>query len=282
LSRAAAGVTAIILAGQRPGGDRLAEHVGATHKALIEIEGEPMLSHVVRAVAADGDFARILVISQEEGLLRNHPKLGWTAQDRRIEFASSAPTISKTVEGLLEEVGSDGRLFVTTADNPLLQQPILDTFLAGAAGSDVAVGLVERGTLLAAYPDSRRTWLPFRGGSYSGANLFWLGGGSSVRPLLDVWRRIEQDRKRRWRVVGAFGPLMLIAALLRLYTVEQAFGRIGERFGATARPVILPFPEACIDVDKLADLELVTRILARSGGADSSPGSNAEQKQPNH
>jgi hypothetical protein len=142
---------------------------------------------------------------------------------------------------------------------------MLHVFSEGAAGSDVAVGLVERRTLLADFPDSRRTWLPFRKGAYSGANLFWLGS-PKVLPLLDVWRRIEQDRKKKWRVVGAFGPLLLVAALLRLFTVGQAFARIGKRYGLAARPVVLPFAEACIDVDKPSDHAQATLILERRGG----------------
>jgi hypothetical protein len=140
----------------------------------------------------------------------------------------------------------------------------LHAFTDGSAGSDVAAGLVERRTLLAAFPESRRTWLPFRKGAYSGANLFWLGSPRAL-PLLDVWRRIEQDRKKKWRVVGAFGPLLLVAALLRLFTVAQAFARIGRRYGITTRPVVLPFAEACIDVDKPSDHEQATLILERQG-----------------
>jgi hypothetical protein len=82
-------------------------------------------------------------------------------------------------------------------------------------------------------------------------------------PLLDVWRRIEQDRKKKWRVVGAFGPLLLIAAVLRVFKIGQAFARIGKRYGIVARPVILPFAEACIDVDKPSDHALVTEILMK-------------------
>ena len=82
-------------------------------------------------------------------------------------------------------------------------------------------------------------------------------------PLLTVWRSIEQDRKRRFRVVGAFGPLLLMAALLRLLTIRQAFARIGRRYGLLARPVVLPFAEACIDVDKPEDHALATLILER-------------------
>ena len=49
-------------------------------------------------------------------------------------------------------------------------------FLDGAEGSDVAVAMVERDVLLTRYPESKRTWLKFRGGWWSGANMFRLRG----------------------------------------------------------------------------------------------------------
>ena len=44
-----------------------------------------------------------------------------------------------------------------------------------AAGADIAVGVVEQRNLLRRFPDAQRTWLKFRGGAYSGANLFAFG-----------------------------------------------------------------------------------------------------------
>ncbi len=85
-------------------------------------------------------------------------------------------------------------------------------------------------------------------------------------PVLDVWRKVEQKRKRSRAVLGAFGPFLLAAAALRLLTVEQAAARVGRRFGIVARAVALPYPEACIDVDKPADHALAEKVL-RSRGA---------------
>ena len=50
--------------------------------------------------------------------------------------------------------------------------------------------------------DSKRTWLKFRGGAYTGANLFALSS-PKVAPAIDMWRSVEQDRKKGWRIVVA-------------------------------------------------------------------------------
>jgi len=211
-----------------------------------------MLTRVVRTLLGHPRVDRVVVLG-----------------DRQIEpavtgasFEEAGGSIAETLSSALER--HDGPFLLTTADNPLLDAATIDAFLAGAEGADLAAGLVERRVLLSAYPGSRRTWLRFRGGAYSGANLFWLAG-PQVLPVLDVWRRVEQQRKRSRAVLGAFGPLLLAAIALRLLSVEQAAARVGRRFGIVARAVVLPYAEACIDVDKPADHALVEKILRRRG-----------------
>jgi molybdopterin-guanine dinucleotide biosynthesis protein A len=254
-------ITCILLAGRRPGTDPLAAHFGVKDKALIEIAGEAMLSRVARTLLHFDSTAEIIILAQDARALTGHRHTEWLAQEPGVRFEDSGNSVAGGIAAVLRRNPNSYPFLITTADNPLLDQPMLQSFSEGASGSDLAAALVERRTLLAAFPGSARTWLPFRKGAYSGANLFWLGGPKAL-PLLDVWRRIEQDRKKKWRVVGAFGPLLLIAALLRLFTLHQAFARIGRRYGIKAQAVVLPFAEACIDVDKPSDHELVTSILA--------------------
>ena len=152
-------------------------------------------------------------------------------------------------------------MLVTTADNVLLTPAMIAEFLAGAEGSDVAVAMVERAVLLARYPQSQRTWLKFRGGWWSGANMFRLRG-RRVLPLLDFWGRIERDRKKGLKIIAAFGPFLLIGALLRLFTIQQGVARAGLRFGLNATVVPMSDPEACIDADKPVDIVLIEAIMA--------------------
>lgn len=261
--KARAKVSALILAGRRPGADPLAAHFALADKALIEVAGEAMLSRVARTLLTHPRIGRILVLGDPQ--LPAHPALARLAQESRIAFQAADASIADTLNSVLRRHRADAPFLITTADNPLLDHRTIDAFLAGAEGADLAAGVVERRVLLAAYPGSKRTWLPFRRGAYSGANLFYLAG-PQVLPVLDMWRKVEQQRKRRRLVLGAFGPFLLAAILLRLLTVEQAAARIGRRFGIDARAVTLPFAEACIDVDKPSDHALAETILRRRTG----------------
>jgi len=256
--------TAIILAGQRPGVDPLAAHFGQDFKALIEVDGEPMLSRVARTLAGRQDVARIIVLAQQSATLIDHPKTAWMKADSRIEPRDCG---SSVVQAIIDTLAANTQAYpflLTTADNVLLDDRMIDSFVAQLSGADVGAALVERRVLEAAYPGNRRTWLPFRGGAYSGANLFWLGTAQANKALA-VWRGIEQQRKKARAVLGAFGFGLALMIGVRLLSLDQAVARVGRRLGLKAKAVALPYAEACIDVDKVSDHEMAQAILKARG-----------------
>ena len=109
-------------------------------------------------------------------------------------------------------------------------------------------------------PQTKRTWLNFRGGAYSGANLFLLGG-PNIRSTLQVWRSNEPNRKKAWRMLLTVGLFAGLGALLRLRTLQQTLDTIGRKLKLSIRAVELSDALAAVDVDKPADHELVTAIL---------------------
>src|SRR3546814_18735772 len=104
---------------------------------------------------------------------------------------------------------------MTTADHVLLDGSMLDQMVRESSGADIAVAMVARRTLLARYPGSRRTWLKFPDGWWSGANIFWFGRGQ-VRPVIALWQEVEQERNKGWRIMSAFVPLSSLRAGLRI------------------------------------------------------------------
>lgn len=256
-------LTALVLAGSRPGTDPLAQAAGVATKALVPVAGRPMIDHVARALLDHPAIGTVVLMAQQPEVLAGHPQTAWLKQEPRIHFRMSGNGISQSLLDWMEENPSGLPALVTTADNVLLNAAMIDAFLAGAAGSDVAVAMVERAVLMRAWPQSRRTWLKFRGGAWSGANLFWLGGQGAAHALAK-WREVEQDRKKGWKIVSAFGPALLLGAALRLLSVHQAVAKAGRRLGAgEARVVPMPMAEACIDADKPDDLTLIETIFAR-------------------
>ena len=253
------GTTAVILAGSRPGGDPLAAAFGTDLKALVPIGGKPMVRWPVETLLASDRFAEVRVLAQEPerigAALPAHPKL-------RVE--ESAATIAATLEPLCFDPTVRWPLFVTTADHVLLDQGMVEEFCDLGEVADIAIGVVERDTLVKRLPATQRTWVPFRSGAYSGANMFLLSG-KKVLPALELWRSVEQDRKKAWAILWAFGPLNFLAAVLRLRTIHQTLDRMGDKLGAMVEAVDLSDPLAAVDVDKLSDHGLVEQLLKERG-----------------
>lgn len=246
--------TALVLAGERPGGDPMARAAGVPLKALLPVAGEPMVLRPVRALLASELIGEVRVLAQQ-------PERLTAVLPPGVRAAPSLGTIAETLAAICADPDTRWPLLVTTADHALLSEAMVSEFLRGAAGADVAVGVVERRPLLRRFPDAQRTWLSFRGGAYSGANLFALTSPCAAAAT-EQWRAVEQDRKKGWRVVAQFGWPLLLGAVLRVRSVQETADRLGRKLGLRIRVVELSDSLAGIDVDKRADLELVEAILA--------------------
>jgi hypothetical protein len=125
--------------------------------------------------------------------------------------------------------------------------------------------VVEASTFRRRFPDARRTFVPRRGEPVSGANLFLFRTprGAAVARF---WVRAESFRKRPWRMVAAFGPVVLLRFALGRLDLEGALAHASRATGARIAAVRMPFAEAAIDVDTPADLALASRLLEERRG----------------
>lgn len=251
--------TAILLAGQRPGEDGFAAANNVAAKALIPVGGEPMIGRVARTLLAAPSVGRILVLAQQpEALFAGD--LAWMAAEPRIAAAAGGEGISNSIAAIAGTEAAPFPLLVTTADHALLTAEMVETFLAACGGADGAFALVERAVVERAH-DTRRTWIKFSDGHYTGANLFALVTPASLGSLA-FWARAERHRKRGLKLLSFFGPEILLRAFTRTIAMDDAVCKIGRKLGIRLRAVRLPYAEAAIDVDKPADLELVEKIVA--------------------
>ena len=267
MTDASQGWTALVLAGQRPGIDPMAAPFGTEMKALIPVAGELMLNRVLEALLDAPQVARIVVLAQNTLQLRAHRDLGWAVGEPKITFRVSGPTISGSVLGAVEDAGLGVPVLVTTADNVMLTPATIAEFVAGAGAgaTDVSVAFVERGNLEAAVGPNKRTWLTFRDGAFTGANLFALTG-SGADNALRFWEKVEADRKSVLRLAAHFGPVLMVKLLLRRMTLRDALAAAGKKLGASAAPVVLSDGRMGVDVDKPEDHALAERLLGAARG----------------
>lgn len=247
--------TALILAAGRGPNDPMAKAYGVTNKCVIAIAAVPMLRRVADALRQAPSVSRI-VISIEDAALVELAGPGVQA----IAPSSSAPAsvIAAVASGAVTYP-----VLITTGDHALLTPSMVEHFCAAAetSGADFCAGLARAETILAAYPQSVRTFFTLGPDRVSGCNLFALRNANGLK-LLERWQYLEQVRKKPWRLVAAFGIAPLIGFLTGSLTLDKAFAIISRRLGLIASPVIMPFAEAAIDVDKPADKDLAESILA--------------------
>jgi GTP:adenosylcobinamide-phosphate guanylyltransferase len=248
----------LILAAGRGPADPMSQAYAVTHKCLLPVAGKPMLQHVVGALRAAPLFRNITISVEHADLPEG--ALGPFAD--AVNLVPSGNSASLSVARAFDSAPLRPPVLVTTADHPLLRQDIIAHFLAQstAANADLTVGLATAEVILAAYPHVRRTFLSFGSERVSGCNLYAFNTASALK-IIGPWHELEDSRKRPWRLVGALGLGNLISYLLGSLSLERAFDAASRRLGIVVKPVLLPFAESAIDVDKPADLELAESIL---------------------
>lgn len=260
---AAIGWTAVVMAGQRPGIDILAQENGQVLKALIPVAGRSMLSRVIAALDRCPRIARIVVVAQNPEALLSGDTANLLANPK-VRIAPSSGGIAASIAAIAGSGLAPWPVLVTTADHALLTPEMVDEFLDGCEGAaqdaDLAIAFGERRIVEAGYPRTSRTWLKFRDGHYSGANLFALRN-AQVMPALALWSGVEQQRKKGLAVISQFGPLLLLRAVTRTINFRKALAQAGERLNLKADLIVMSQAEAVIDVDKPADLVLAEEIL---------------------
>jgi CTP:molybdopterin cytidylyltransferase MocA len=239
----------------------MAVAASASHKALLPVAGVPMLLRVVSALRASPAVGRIAVSVEAPG-----ETLAGVEGLEGVLVRPAAPSPARSAAAALEEFGAP--LLVATADHALLTPEMVGHFVAAVPDGVAAAAVLARSeTVLAAYPGTRRTWLRFRDGAFSGCNLFLLAEAEGAARAVAFWRRVEAERKRPLAMARLLGPLALARFALGRLTLRAALDALERRCGgARLSAVEMPFADAAVDVDKPADLALAEAALRRRGG----------------
>lgn len=255
--------TAVVLAGDRAPDDPVVEHSGACCKALVPVGGIPMVLRVLQALADSEYVGRLLLCGPSQSALAQSPELQAGIDSGAWQWMENRVSPSRSAAAALASLPESVPVLLTTADHALLRSDIVDYFCGAAvqSGFDLAIALARYAEVMAANPGVERTGLRFGDDTYAGCNLFAFLT-PSARRATDFWCRFEQERKRPWRLMRALGWLPVLRYLLGRLTLAQALDTLSIRLGTNVGPILLPFPEAAIDVDKVSDWRYVQRLLA--------------------
>jgi len=246
-------VSVLILAGQRAGVvDPLLVDAGVDWKALLPILGKPMTAYVLAALDASDRLSKPYWVSGLDKDLID-PSLNQSPSE-------DGPASSVVAAA---EAGLPYPFMVTTCDHPLLTPDMVNHFLQKsiASGADFTLGLATKDVIQPAYPHVKRTYLKFKDQHVSGCNLFYVANAKGLEAI-KFWRAAQHDRKKPVKLARRLGIGMLLKYITGGLTLNIAFEHASKSLNINAKPIILPFAEAAIDVDKPSDLELVTEIFS--------------------
>ena len=242
---------------ERP--DPVSAAAGAAHKSLVPVAGMPMAWHVVQALAESDRVGEIVVVGLEPDEIDfgvtvhhvpNQPSL-WASQNAGLRK--------------LQELNQNDRyILALTADVALLTGKIVDTFIKTCEPFtlDVYWGIVGKDVMLAAFPDSKRTYLPLREGSFCSSDLY-LGRLSAGLHIQERVRYFIDNRKNVLAQVWKLGLPTMVKFLFRRLSISDIVDIAYRIADIRGEPVVLPLAEAGMDVDKPEQLAQVRDYLER-------------------
>jgi CTP:molybdopterin cytidylyltransferase MocA len=256
--------TGVVLAADRGPADPVAREVGAPCKSFVPVEGRPMVLRVLDALAVAREIDGLIVCGPSQALLTKEPELHALVESGEIRWVPNQTTPSSSTYHVLGLLPHDVPVRVTTSDHALLNSEMVDYFCCEArnTGCDIVIGLASHDRVLRAYPETRRTATRLRDGSFCSCNLFAFLT-PRARKAAEFWRKWEDSRKKPWRMIRAIGWTVVLRYLLGMLSLVEGLSGISKRMGLKAGAVILPFPEAAIDVDKVSDWRLAEGIVRR-------------------
>ncbi|MEN1729305.1 MAG: nucleotidyltransferase family protein [Pseudomonadota bacterium] len=248
----------IVLAGDRGPDDPLARQAGVTGKTLVPVAGLAMLTRVLQTLGAWQRLDRAVVVAPDKPeYLSAISAAGIGAATLLAPEASP----SQSVAAALKKLGPQRPVTLVTADHPLLRIEWLEQLDAAAEDQDdLRVGLVDHAGVRSRFPDSRRTRYRFSDRELGGTNLFQFRTVNADR-ILTLWRQVESERKRPWKIVSLLGAANLLRyAAGRLHS-KQAFAALSQRLGVRVGYRLIDDPLSAVDVDTPADLALVEALF---------------------
>ncbi len=264
MAKPATPFTAIILAGDRIPGDPLAEAAGVACKAFVPVAGKPMVIRVLDTLQAARQVESLILCGPSQVLIEQEPGLKALLKTGKVVWLANHTTPSLSTYHALQAFPNNKPVLVTTADHALLTPQIVDYFCdqARRMQCDVAVGLAAYDRIVTAFPESRRTAIKFKNGGYSGCNLFGFLSPRSDRAA-EFWGQIEKERKKPLRMIRVLGWRSVVRYLMGRISLDDGLKELSHKMQIKVRAVILPFPQAAVDVDTVDDWHFVEQLAKK-------------------
>ena len=252
---------AVVIAGGKPKPeDPLYEFTEGNFKALLDINGKPMIRWVLDALDRADKIERLIIVGlpEEEAL----------GSDKIVAHLPTQGDLIENVRtGILKvlETNPEGELvMIVSSDIPTITPEMIDWLADTAEGSkhDAYYNVITRQVMEARFPNSNRSYVKLKGIELCGGDMN-VFRANLVTQNAELWKRLLDARKSALKQAFLVGIDNLILYLLRVIDLEGAEKRISKRLNINGRAILCPYAEIGMDVDKPHQLEIVRADLEK-------------------
>jgi len=269
---------AIVTAGGIPQPDEpLYAYSNGDSKALIEVAGKPMIQWVLDALSDAKQVDNVIVIglSPKSGLKCKKPLYYLSNQGRML--ANIVAGVNKS----LELNKNNQYVLIVSSDIPALKGEMVDWLISVCmqTNDDLYYGVCTREVMEKRFPGSKRSYTKLKDVEVCGADI----NVTHVRMAtehLDLWEQLIGNRKNSLRQASLIGLDTFFQVLTRSISLDDLVQKVSQRIGIKGRVIVWPYAEACMDVDKPNQLEIMGADLARQQRKAAAPVKKTVKSKP--
>jgi len=270
---------AVVIAGGIPEpDDPLYRYTLGKPKALLDICGKPMIQWVLDALVGAKTIDQIVIVGP--------PETETTCSKRNFLLPNQGSLLENVRVGFkkVAEINPTARYaLLVTSDIPAITPEMVDwvVHVANEADQDVCYTIVTRQDLEARYPGSKRPF-PFEGTrlrdmDFCGGliNAFRITAITENYKLLD---RLAEGRRDLLKKIGIIihylGYSTLFSVMFGTIDSDRVVKRIAQRTGLRIRPIVCPYVEIAMDVDRPNQLDMLRKDMEQRHPTKHSQSSN--------
>ncbi len=252
---------AVVTAGGIPQpGEPLYEYTRGASKALLDVNGKPMIQWVLDALDGATSIERVVIIGLDPESGITCAKVSAYLPNQGSMVANIRASVMKTVE--LNPSAS--HVLLVSSDIPGITPVMVDWMVHTCMQSslDAYYGVITRQVMEATFENSRRSYTRLKDMEICGSDMNMIAA-SLVTSQDDIWDRLIASRKNVFKQAALIGYDTLLLLLLRMITLEDVIKRVTRRLKITGMGVVSPYAEVGMDVDKPHQLEMLREYLAK-------------------
>jgi GTP:adenosylcobinamide-phosphate guanylyltransferase len=240
--------------------DSLYETTRGGYKALIPIAGKPIIQWIVDAFEKVAGIGHLVIV----GLPPQTP----IKSKHKLHFLPDQGDLIQNTRKGLEELRridpSAEYALMCAGDLPAITGEMITWMIEKIPGfnADVVYSIVERKTMETSFPESRRTYLHLKDKEVCGGDLFALRLDPKIQGH-PIWEKLVAARKKPLKQAAMLGFDTLFLIITRLITIQGLEKKVSGRLGIDCRTLLTPYAEMGMDVDKLFQLQIVEKFLAK-------------------